>query len=243
MNRVVEEFDRAADTYEESSSVQRDIAARLVEFIGNSKPENILEIGCGTGNLTRKLAAKFPNANIVATDASPRMLNQAKEYVQDGNVSLAHFHLDDKSILDQDWNLVISNMTFQWLENPIAVAHHLLKRCQQLVFSLPVAGTFQNWIDAHQNLGLKSGVREFVHFDELENSIRSISPDSRIECLPFAENYSNAIQFIRHLKNIGGSTPRPGHSCVNLRPVIAQFLRGIKVTYQIALVDAKADES
>lgn len=42
----------------------------------------ILELGCGTGELTRKLCQRFPQAHITAVDYSVRMLEVAREKLQ-----------------------------------------------------------------------------------------------------------------------------------------------------------------
>jgi SAM-dependent methyltransferase len=51
-----------------------DIAKRLAP----RKPRRILEVACGTGVVTRALAAALPGVQIVATDLNPAMLAQAK---------------------------------------------------------------------------------------------------------------------------------------------------------------------
>ncbi len=41
-------------------------------------PKNILELGCGTGNLTKKISQAFPNSKILAVDKNPQMINKAR---------------------------------------------------------------------------------------------------------------------------------------------------------------------
>lgn len=58
----------------------------LVSFIklnyGN-KPIKILEIGCGTGEYTRRIAKQFPKSRIVGLDISPGILKVAKNKCKD----------------------------------------------------------------------------------------------------------------------------------------------------------------
>lgn len=54
----------------------------LVKFIKSNygnKPIKILEIGCGTGEYTKKIAKRFPKSKIVALDISPKILKIAKD--------------------------------------------------------------------------------------------------------------------------------------------------------------------
>ncbi|WP_338043113.1 class I SAM-dependent methyltransferase [Okeania hirsuta] len=51
-----------------------DVIVRCVQ----KNSDRILELGCGTGELSLKLLHKYPNAQIVAVDYSPRMLEFAQ---------------------------------------------------------------------------------------------------------------------------------------------------------------------
>ena len=54
-------------------------AADLVRRVAERKPRRILEIAAGTGVVTRALADALPDAEIVATDLNPAMLEQARK--------------------------------------------------------------------------------------------------------------------------------------------------------------------
>ena len=97
MNPVVESFERAAETYVDSCDVQSRIAARLAQRIAGSgwRPKRILELGCGTGELTRLLIGQFPEARVVATDASPGMINVARQRIAESNVKFRTLVVDE----------------------------------------------------------------------------------------------------------------------------------------------------
>lgn len=55
------------------------MASRLTEFAKPGFPGGrILELGCGTGHLTRRLLEDLPGDGVVATDLSPDMVAQAR---------------------------------------------------------------------------------------------------------------------------------------------------------------------
>ena len=76
-------FDRAAATYETYAQVQADMAKALIGLLPGHADETrkgpILEMGCGTGLLTRRIRKRFPDARLIATDAAPRMLETARD--------------------------------------------------------------------------------------------------------------------------------------------------------------------
>jgi ubiquinone/menaquinone biosynthesis C-methylase UbiE len=61
-------------------------AADIAERLGALKPQRILETAAGTGVVTRAVAAKLPNAQIVSTDLNPPMVEQAKARQKGGRV-------------------------------------------------------------------------------------------------------------------------------------------------------------
>lgn len=67
---MVESYDslirRAVPRYDE-------MIERLLDYLP-TRASRILELGCGTGNLSLKLAEKFPKAALTFVDASPEML-------------------------------------------------------------------------------------------------------------------------------------------------------------------------
>lgn len=52
-------------------------AADLLARIAADSPALVTDLGCGTGNVTRLLAARWPGAEVVGVDSSPEMLRAA----------------------------------------------------------------------------------------------------------------------------------------------------------------------
>jgi len=118
-------FDRAAASYEASASVQARMADVLLELCREeAPPANILEFGCGTGLLTRKIWKTYRHAKILATDASPRMLHQAAGFFppQDGRLNFALLDAENPKANAlpppvPPFTLAVSNALTQWFPN------------------------------------------------------------------------------------------------------------------------------
>src|SRR5687767_10473233 len=67
---------RCVPRYEEMSSRLIDYLAIAVAgpAAGAGVAWRILELGCGTGNLSLRLAQRFPNAQLTLVDAAPEMI-------------------------------------------------------------------------------------------------------------------------------------------------------------------------
>ena len=90
------------------------------ELVGRVRavdPAHVVDLGCGTGELTATLAARWPAAHIEGIDASPAMITEAGRYAGAG----LRFTVGDLA----DWrpdrpvDVIVSNAALQWVP-----AHH-----------------------------------------------------------------------------------------------------------------------
>ena len=73
-SRVAQSFAAASPNYEDAADFQRLVADRLAGKIAGAplpRRPRILEIGCGTGFLTRSLSQRLPAARWLVTDIAP----------------------------------------------------------------------------------------------------------------------------------------------------------------------------
>ena len=85
-----------------------------------------IDLGCGTGNLTRELADKLPNSHVTGLDASPQMLDAARA----ASLSTPNlvFEQGDQSKLTGEWDLIFSNAALQWSENHTELIPYLFDK-------------------------------------------------------------------------------------------------------------------
>jgi trans-aconitate 2-methyltransferase len=93
----------------------------LVEVRPNLK---VVDLGCGTGELTRQLADSLPNSDVTGLDSSPQMLDKAASFSSPG----LHFEQGDQSQLTGEWDLIFSNAALQWSENHAELIPNLYRK-------------------------------------------------------------------------------------------------------------------
>ena len=130
-------FNRSASRYESEAGVQSRMANRLLELWSGSEPANILEFGCGTGILTRRLEDRFPVSAILATDAAPIMLAEArKNRAESSRVLFVEQDAQGQAEASKEisshapFDLIASNALVQWfpdLENHFHFAAGLVQ--------------------------------------------------------------------------------------------------------------------
>ena len=93
----------------------------LVEVRPNLK---VVDLGCGTGELTRHIVDTLPNSNVTGIDNSPQMLEKASQH----SISNLRFQQGDQSQLTGEWDLIFSNAALQWSENHSELIPRLYER-------------------------------------------------------------------------------------------------------------------
>jgi malonyl-CoA O-methyltransferase len=135
------QFERAAETYDEHSVVQKGMARRLAELYPAAPvPRRVLEIGCGTGHLSELLVDRAPRL-LYLTDISERMLERCRARLAETRVGIepGFAKLDAADPLGvtcfarllggAEFDLVASNAVVQWFAD---IAAHLALVAQLL---------------------------------------------------------------------------------------------------------------
>lgn len=96
----------------------------------------VVDLGCGTGELTRRLADNLPGSKVVGIDSSREMLERAREQMRAG----LRFELGAIEKVEGAWDIVFSHAAIQWVDDHHALILRLLSLVSpngQLVVQLP----------------------------------------------------------------------------------------------------------
>lgn len=234
---VAAAFGAAAVTYDTGAGLQRAVARRLAEraaALPLPRHPRILEIGCGTGLLSRALRARLGPAEWVITDLSPAMLARCREALGDPPDTV--FQVMDGEHPETpppDFDLILSSLAFQWFEDLDAALPRLAARLRpggHLAFATLAADTFREWREAHAALGLACGVPDYP-------TPAALTRHCRIEDERIARRHPDAAAFLAELKRIGAAVPAPGRPPLApgaLRRVLRRFGAGLTITWHIA---------
>ena len=154
---VMMRFSASAGTYQSLAVIQNLVLGKICELFkrGDGRKEHILEIGCGTGLLTRKIRNYFPNASIDAIDISPGMIMEArKQFPHDNRIQWITSDLMDLPGTTT-YSLIVSSSSLHWIQ-PIGAAlsrlSGLLAKDGELIVALMVRGTLKELRDARQHV-------------------------------------------------------------------------------------------
>jgi len=106
-------------TYLEFADYRARPGEDLMARIGLRVPGAITDLGCGPGNLTRKLKERWPDRAVIGVDASPQMLQKARATTLADGVDVAWQEGDISTWQPQTPPaLIFANAALQW------VPHH-----------------------------------------------------------------------------------------------------------------------
>jgi SAM-dependent methyltransferase len=108
-NEVAVEYDRNRPTYPDA------LVDQACEVAGITAGDAVLEIGCGTGQLTRSLLAR--GLRVTALEPGDQLIGIAEGNLKDaGDVELVHARLEDMQLPREAYRAVFSASAIHWVD-------------------------------------------------------------------------------------------------------------------------------
>lgn len=201
---IARHFAQASD-YEQHANIQQQVCQLLLASIAHHRQDSVLEIGAGTGQMTRLLAAHLQSKHWIINELSDRQSPSLQSLLPSAHPS-AKIAMGDAEIIDlgDTHSLIISANAVQWFDEPLSFIQQSAHRLQaggQLLFNTFTPNNFLQ-IKALTGQGLAYPTIEAwrlaldnAGFEEIQLSTQ------RFE-LPFARPYD----VLKHMKLTGVST-------------------------------------
>ena len=129
--------------YKKHATVQQSVALRIIEGLKFSGNEQVLDIGCGDGKVTSKIAELIPDGQVIGMDVSVNMICEAQlTYAHIPNLSFVQKDVQSFTF-DQKFDLVTSFFALHWVANHELVLGNIkavLNKGGKIIFIMPVGG-------------------------------------------------------------------------------------------------------
>jgi len=149
-NKIPEKTWNAAQ-YDDKNAFVWKHGEGVIELLEPAAGERILDLGCGTGHLTNRIAQS--GAQIIGLDKSSTMIAEARRLYPN-----IRFEIGDGTDfeLDQDFDAVFSNAAIHWMKDQAAVARCIWR-------ALKSGGRFVAEFGGKNNIGaIRKALREAI---------------------------------------------------------------------------------
>jgi trans-aconitate 2-methyltransferase len=123
-------------TYEKFKTQRAAPFEDLLALIESHPGLRVIDLGCGTGELTRQLADALPDSDVIGIDNSPEMLARIGEFARPG----LRFEMGRLEAVSDCYDLVFSHAAIQWVDDHETLIPRLLAMVApggQLAVQLP----------------------------------------------------------------------------------------------------------
>jgi malonyl-CoA O-methyltransferase len=210
-------FERASSHYDASAHLQTQVAAELLERLDafRFEPRTVLDLGSGTGRVTRELKRRYPRALVIALDLAPGMLREAQRHQRLWRrfaricADALRLPLKDGSI-----DLIFSSLMLQWcepLDAALAEVRRVLNSSGFFAFSTFGTDTLGELRSAWAQADGYNHVNHFPDMHEVGDAVvRAGLMEPVLDVDRIEVGYPDALALMRDLKAIGAHNVTAG---------------------------------
>ena len=166
-----------AASYAKRSELQQDLGIKLMEMVTIDKGATVLDLGCGTGYLTKVLSERVgPEGKVVVVDPDGERLKIARENHSASNIT--YIQADDQTFPPGQYNLVFANQVIHWIPDQRATLKRVydnLKPGGHFIFSTDIEKSDEGCGEEYQLMDKLLGPGVFHKI--LSSAMKYLSPD------------------------------------------------------------------
>ena len=210
-------FDRASERYEAAAGLQARVSAELLERLGafGFTPRAVLDLGCGTGRVSRELKRRYARALVVALDIAPGRLREARRHsslwrrFERVCADAQRLPLKTASV-----DLVFSSLMLQWcepLDEALSEVRRVLKPGGFFAFSTFGPDTLHELRAAWAAVDALTHVNRFTDMHDVGSALaRAGLAEPVLDVDRIELDYPDTLSLMRDLKAIGAHNVTAG---------------------------------
>ena len=216
--RLRASFERASGSYEAAALLQARVSQELLERLAafDFTPRVVLDLGCGTGRVTRELKRRYRGALVIALDIAPGMLREARR--KQGLLRRFARLCGDAERLplrDASVDLVFSSLMLQWcepLERALGEVRRVLAPTGFFAFSTFGPDTLKELRAAWAQVDDRNThVNRFTDVHEVGDALaRTGLAEPVLDVERLEVTYRDTLSLMRDLKAIGAHNATAG---------------------------------
>ena len=161
------DFSRISKKYEANSIVQKSASQILLDLLDIQDTDNVLDLGCGTGHISKGIKEKT-NGAVIGVDPAKGMIESANEKYAAPGISFLNLPVEELEYQNR-FEIIFCNSAFQWFTNPkpaLKKCYNALKYDGKIAIQAPARDEYcPNFIEAIEAVKTDSLTKEtFAEF-------------------------------------------------------------------------------
>lgn len=244
--KVAAAFHQKADEYDRHVLVQKRVVSQLVKSVPlhlEREPQQILDVGTGTGALLESFQKKYPGATLTGVDIALNMCLKAQQklgskcHIVNGDAECLPFTSDS-------FDLVVSASVLQWVNNLSAALHEMHRVAKpggHISLAFFCDGTLEEMQRSFRtaeglcstNSQVKSRLHNFWSVDDIKSIVNNMDFEKAIISVETEVDwYDDLHSLLRSIKNIGaGSVSGSSSNGLGWRGILQEASRKYKECY------------
>ena len=197
--KISSEFSKYASCYDSLNVIQDKVADRLLSHI-SSKPKKILDLGCGSGALCKKIDWDYES--FTGIDFASKMLEL---HPKSDKVKCLHGDFNDtklfKNLLESKYDYILSSSALQWADNIETVFKNIKLFNAPIAFAIFTSNTFKT---LNETVSLESFLKSADKIIRLQKKYFN----ANFEIVKYTMEFNSTREMLRYIKQSGVSGAR-----------------------------------
>jgi len=212
--KVSSEFSKYATHYGSYNIIQQKVADKLLSFI-TSKPKNILDLGCGSGALAKKIRWKYNK--LMAVDFAPGMLEL---HPKSKKIECIYGNFNETNLFEllkeYNFDYILSASALQWADDMEETFKQLQALHAPVALAVFTANTFET---LYKTAGLEPLL---INTNKL-NALQKKYFNANFEVVRYKLEFENVREMFRYIKKSGVSASRNILSYKEMKKLMQEY--------------------
>lgn len=197
--KISSEFSKHAEDYDSYNIIQNKVIQKLLSHV-DTKPQNILDLGCGNGSLCK--AIKWDYNHFTGVDFAPGMLEL---HPKSQKIECIYGDFNDKALFENlltyRYDYIFSASALQWAENLDMVFKNIKKLNAPIALAIFTSNTFKT---LNETASINSILRSADEVNELQKKYFN----AEFEVVNYKLEFESTRDMFKYIKKSGVSGAR-----------------------------------
>ena len=212
--KVSSEFSKYANHYNTYNVIQEKVADKLLSMV-HAKPQHILDLGCGSGALAKRITWKYKK--LIGVDFAPGML---EIHPKSKHIECIYGNFNDAALFETlhtyTFDYILSASALQWSQNIEETFKQIHKLNAPVALAVFTADTFKT---LYKTASLEPLLPSKEELDRIQKQYFN----AHFEVVQYKLEFENVREMFRYIKRSGVSGSRNVLSFKEMKKLMQEY--------------------